>query len=90
MSLRTFSVGHSLKDGFTLHLEERSLFREVVGNWIDSAAHAVLPGSWAWDVCQGIFHWQDKKTKTLERILIEYEDAVVLSEPGVWEYTTEA
>ena len=89
MTLRTYAISHGQKDGFALILEERSLFREVVGNWADDVAHAILPESWAWDACQAISQWQDNKVRVLDRILIEEESAVALSSPGVWDFLTE-
>lgn len=88
MTYRTYSVGHSL-NGFTLIFEERSLFRELAGNWIDDVAHAILPEGTAWNLCQAVFHWQTKKIKTLDRVEIDYDTAVVLSDPGVWDYVDE-
>ena len=89
MTFRSYSIGHSLKDGYVLHFEARSRFRDTVGNWLDDVAHFILPEGLAWDACQAISKWQEANVKTLDRILIEEDTAVALSEPGVWDFLTE-
>lgn len=84
MSYRTFHISYSSKDGFILHLVERSVLKDLVEEW--AGWLCMVTGHHGCNSWFGrIANWADKSEVTLDRIPILRSNADALAfEDDTW------
>lgn len=88
MPYRTYSVSYQRERGFVLHLEEHSVFRDIVADILDMVLCHPFNHRFAWQyrLCNALRQWAFNAEKEVLQIPITREQAEAIDGEGVWDF----